>query len=336
MFGADGSPDQPTQVLRPLEAAALADPGARTEVLARPAVGAGPGTTGGPSGAGAEGEPGGTQPTGRAVPLVERQVAAELGVYVGAGLVLLAFLGAALRGWAGWDPTMRGSAVGLTALALVASGLFVRLPWGRRTTAQRRRAVSVLITAGLALAAVGSAAGLHLGQASGGVEGVLQAVAVVLAMAGGCAVARTPLSETGLLGALAWAVWALVPVGPGTWWCLVGLGVAWAGLGLRLARAPRTAVTTGTALALVASVGLAQGQWAWPVRGALLALAVVGLGRFLRGGANGWLALGVGAAMALSGAVAGGALSPALTLMVAGVTTMAVSGLALRGARRTA
>jgi hypothetical protein len=88
-------------------------------------------------------------------------------------------------------------------------------------------------------------------------------------------------------------------------------------------------------LALGAAVGLAQGQWAWPVRGALTALVAVGLIRFLRGGEGAWLALGAGAATALAGSWAGGTLGPVVALILAGMATMAVSGIALRSTRRS-
>ena len=315
----DAAPEQPTEVLAPVDASALADPGAATEVLVRPA-----------DRSTSRGEPPVSPP---AAPLLDRRTAAEAGVYVGAALILLAFLGAALRGWPGWDPTRRGIAVGLTATALLATGLFVRLPWRRRLGAQRRRAVSALLTSGLALAATGAALALDIGQGSVGGGRWLHAALVVLGMAAACAIARTPLSETGVLGALAWTIWVVVPAGQGTWLALVALGIVWALLGRRWARGRRKAVVAGVGVALIASVGLAQGPAAWAVRGVLLALAGVGLVRFLRGGGNAWLALGVAAATALSASVAGGALSPALALMVAGMTTMAVSGLALRSTR---
>ena len=207
------------------------------------------------------------------------------------------------------------------------------MPWRRRTSSQRRRAVSVLLTAGLALAAVGSAVGLHVRQGSVGGSAVIQVGAVALLMTSAVLVARTPFSETSVLVALAWAIWVLVPAGEGTWLGLVLLGLAWAAAGARWARGRRTAAVAGVGLALAASVGLAQGSWGWGVRCALLLAAVVGLVRFLRGASNAWLALGIGAATACAAAVAGEALSPALALMVAGATTMAVSGLAMRGAR---
>jgi hypothetical protein len=90
----------------------------------------------------------------------------------------------------------------------------------------------------------------------------------------------------------------------------------------------------GTGLALVASVGLAAGPWAWWARAGLIALTVGGLGAFLRGHANHWLALGAGSATALAASVAGATLGPALALLVGGLATVIVSGIALRSARR--
>jgi hypothetical protein len=91
----------------------------------------------------------------------------------------------------------------------------------------------------------------------------------------------------------------------------------------------------GAALALVASVGMAAGPWAWPTRAALAAVAILGLGAFLRGRANYWLALGAGAATALAASVAGHVVGPALALLLGGLATMVVSWVALHGTRRT-
>ena len=145
------------------------------------------------------------------------------------------------------------------------------------------------------------------------------AVGVVVAMLVVNLVARTPVSESGLLGALAWATWVVVPPGPGTWAFLVGLGV---GVGrARACAGPGAAgrpMVLGAALALVASVGMAAGPWAWPTRAGLAAVAVLGLGAFLRGRANYWLALGAGAATALAASVAGDVVGPALALLLGG------------------
>ena len=60
----------------------------------------------------------------------------------------------------------------------------------------------------------------------------------------------------------------------------------------------------------------------------------MGLGLFLRGRANYWLALGAGAATALAASVAGDVVGPSLALLVGGLATMVVSWIALRSARR--
>lgn len=307
-----------TEVLDRLAAGAVADPQAHTEVLAR--------ATTDPS---AEGLP---RPAPAA--LLSRRQAAEVGMYAGAGLVALAVGGAIARGWDGWDAAMRAASVGLTALALLTAGLFLRLPWTRRAGEERRRAVSAMLSLGAGLALVASGVGLGVGQAVPGATAGAHAVVGVLAMLAVCAIARSALAELGLLLATAWAAWVVVPPGPGTWAALVVLGAGWALAGLRWARARRTAAVAGSALALVASIGLAQGPWAWPARGGLAALVVVGLVTFLRGGANPWLALGAGSATALAASVAGAALGPALALLIGGAATMLVSGIALRSARR--
>jgi len=272
------------------------------------------------------------------VPLVSRRVAAEIGMYAGAALVLVSVGGVVVRGWSAWEPGVRWAFAGLTTVALVAAGLFVRLPWSRSLGGERRRAVSALLTTGVAVAATGVGVALGSGQGAQSADpgSTALALAVVLAMLVVNVVARTPVSESGLLGALVWAAWVVVPPGPGTWAFLVALGAVWAGLGGRWARGRRTAMVLGGAVALVASVGMAAGPWAWPTRAGQAAVAVVGLGAFLRGRANHWLALGAGASTALAASVAGDVVGPALALLVGGLATMVVSWIALRSARHGA
>lgn len=324
-----------TEVLDVARAGVLADPGAATQVIGRtPVVGPGPARSSGP-----DPQPGAVAPP----PLVSRRVAAEIGMYCGAALALVAILGVVVRGWSAWDWTLHVVFVALSTSTLVAAGLFLRLPRRRVLGAERRRAVSGLLTTGVAVASSGIAVALRAGQdpgaaaaaAAGSGPGSLAVAAVgaAVAMLAVTALARTPLSETGLLVALAWAAWVVAPPGPGTWAFLAGLALTWAVLGHRWARGRRTAVLLGVSLALACSVGMATGPWAWPTRAALAVVAAVGLGAFLRGRANAWLALGAGAATALSASVAGDVVGPALALLLGGVATMVVSGIALRGAR---
>jgi hypothetical protein len=237
-------------------------------------------------------------------------------MYTGAALVLVSIGGVVVRGWDAWDPGLRWAFAGLSTVALVAAGLFLRLPWSRPVSDERRRAVSALLTTGVVVATTGMAVvlGSTQGSSSADVGQAAAAVGVVLAMLVVNLISRTPVSEAGLLGALAWAAWVVVPPGPGTWAFLVGLGVVWAGLSVRWARGRRTSMVMGATLALVASVGMAAGPWAWPTRAGLAAAAVLGLGAFLRGRANYWLALGAGAATALAASVAGDVVGPALAL----------------------
>ena len=320
-----------TEVLDAPVAAALADPGAMTQVIsAAPVIGA--------DGAGvARGgiDHGVTVPAMGPPPLVSRRVAAEIGMYMGAGLVLAALGGLVIRGWSTWEPAIRGAFLGLASVALVALGLFIRLPWRRVLSDERRRAVSSMLTTGVAGAAMGVAATLGgaPGVAPDGSRNAGVAGAVVLALAVVNMVARTPLSETVLVASIAWAVWVGVAPGPGAWAFLVALGVLWAGVGMRWARGRRTAGVFGAGLALMASVGMAEGPWAWPTRAALAAVAVLGLLAFVRGRANLWLALGAGASTALAASVAGAVVEPAIALLVGGLATMVVSWVALRSAR---
>jgi len=266
-------------------------------------------------------------------PLLSRRAAAELGMYCGAALVLVAGLAVAARGWGDWASAQRVGAQVLAAVALVAAGLFARLPWQRPMGDERRRAVSSLLTAGASVAVVASGLAADVGQAGAPAASTLHAAGAVAALLAVNLVARTPASETGLLLALAWAAWVGL-TGAWVWAALLALGCAWAVLGLRVALGRRTAAAAGSALALCAAVFLATGAWAWPVRIALVAAAVAGLGQFLRGRPNPWLALGAGAASALAASVAGGVVGPAPALLVGGLATMAVSAVALRGARR--
>lgn len=328
-----GPTHAPTEVLDAQVAAAVVDPGASTQVLSRGPV-MGSGAPPGADGAGGSAPPVPSPP----VPLVSRRVAAEIGMYAGAALVLVSVGGVVVRGWSAWEPGVRWAFAGLTTVALVAAGLFVRLPWSRSLGGERRRAVSALLTTGVAVAAtgVGVALGSRQGALSADPGSTALALGVVLAMLVVNVVARTPVSESGLLGALVWAAWVVVPPGPGTWAFLVALGAAWAGLGVRWAQGRRTAMVLGGAVALVASVGMAAGPWAWPTRAGQAAVAVVGLGAFLRGRANHWLALGAGASTALAASVAGDVVGPALALLVGGLATMVVSWIALRSARHGA
>lgn len=330
-----GGPDYAdTGILDAHVAGSVVDPSASTQVLSRePVIGPGQSTYADRAN---EGLGESASPPPAPAPLVSRRVAAEIGMYTGAALVLVSISGVVARGWAAWDPGLRWAFGGLASVALIAAGLFVRLPWSRTVSAERGRAVSALLTTGVAVATtgVGVALGSAQGAMSAGPGNAALALGVVLAMVGVNVVARTPVSESGLLGALAWAAWVVVPPGPGTWAFLVGLGVIWVALGVRLARGRRTAMALGAALALVAAVGMAAGTWAWPTRAGLAAVTILGLGAFLRGRANYWLALGAGAATALAASVAGDVVGPALALLVGGLATMVVSWIALRSARR--
>ncbi len=343
-----------TEVLDVARAGALVDPDAWTQAIGcapvigpGPTVGLGSAQTGpahtGPVQAGqAPGAPGADAP-GAPAALVSRRVAAEIGVYCGAALALVAILGVVVRGWSAWDSTLHVAFIVLSTATLVAAGLFLRLPWRRVLGDERRRAVSALLSTGVAVASIGISVALRPSQdpgaattdvaGSGSGSLAVAAVAAAVAMLAVTAVARTPLAETGLLISLAWTAWVVAPPGPGTWAFLAGLAVVWAGLGYRWARGGRTAVLVGVSLALACSVGMATGPWAWPTRAVLAVAAAVGLGAFLRGRANAWLALGAGAATALAASVAGDVVGPALALLIGGVSTMVVSGAALRGVR---
>ncbi len=255
-------------------------------------------------------------------------------MYLGAALALVALGGTVVRGWAGWGPLAHGSFVVLAATALLALGVIVRLPWARQPTDQGRRATSTLMTLGAAVALVGAAGALGVAGRAGqaGSRAALAGVTACVVLLLVNLVSRTPLSESGLLLALVWSGWALAPTGASTWAVLTGLGVMWAGFGHRVARGRRTAGALGSALALVACVGLGAGPWSWAARAGLATGAACGLGMFLRGGANHWLALGAGASTALAASAAGVVAGPAVALLAGGLATMTVSWIALRRA----
>lgn len=253
-------------------------------------------------------------------------------MYAGAALVLVAVGGVTARGWGDWAIPMRAAVSILTSLGLVAAGLFARLPLSRTLGAERRRAVSSLLVTGVGIGVAGVSA--VLGAQGAATATGAAALAGVLAFVLVNAAARTALSETALLGSLAWLTWVVLPDRPARWAAVLALGVAWVLAGVRWAAGRRTAAVAGASVALAAGVGVAVGPWAWPARLGLAVVAVLGLGAFLKGRANYWLALGAASATALAASVAGDVVSPALALLIGGLATMAVSGVALRHARR--
>ena len=148
---------------------ALADPGARTQVLSRgPVTGAAGSRATEPargrarSACGRRAAPGPAgQPTGRGRDRDVRRCRPDAASRSVASSCVAGPLG---------SPGVRWSFGGLTTVALLAAGLFVRLPWSRALSDERRRAVSALLTTGVAVAtigvgvAVGSVAGCAVGR----------------------------------------------------------------------------------------------------------------------------------------------------------------------------
>ncbi len=289
------------------------------------------------------GEPSGPQdrgPTGLGG-ILARDMAAEVGIYLGGGLVAIAFAVVISRTWPEWGQSARWLGPSLLAVALLATGLLLRLPLLSSIegplAAPRRRGISALLTAGATLAVVLMGIVLSVDEVSPiGVRALHGGVALVAALAV-TTLARSPMAESVVLLALSWSCWLLFPAGPWAWVALATLGLcwsllAWGRLGrLQVIRGERTAAVLGGLVALAACVGLAAGPWAWPTRGILVCVAGWGLMSFVRGGATAWLFLGAGAAAASGAAVAGDLLGPALALCAGGAATMLVSWLALRG-----
>ncbi len=241
-------------------AAAAADPFRDTTMLVRPQAG---------------------EEHQRPEPLMSRERAAEVGIYGGAAVMLVAVVGIAARLWAQWDGVERLVTTGLAAASLILGALWLRAPWGRSASPACTRGVSVMLATGVLAGGVGTALLFGLGQSSDPVAGLGHALASVAVMVAVNAVARTPYSETALLGALTWLGWVGLPDGPILWLGLLGLGVAWVGLGVRFARGPRTAAVAGAGLALASAAVMAAQPGAWVARGVLAVLACLGLWGFL-------------------------------------------------------
>lgn len=325
MSSSRAAPEDTTVAAAPGSAA---DPAEETQVLGIPA------------------QPMSIGPRDAPVAAVSRRVAAEIGMYAGALLVLLALGSAVLRGWADWEPGSRWATAILASLALLAPGLWARVSATQPLSAQRRRAVSAMVTCGTVVGIGALAVAIDPTPGTGQAGTVALAVGAVLAGAASVVAGRSPLSETWLLAGLAWAAWLLVPRGPVAWTVLTAIGAGWALAacgpwvvrGRTLLpphghlRGRRTALVVGPGLALLGGVALAMGPWAWPARLALLLVAGAAFTMFRRGAANHWLALAAGSGTALVAAVAGDVLGPALALLMGGVATMALSWLALRSA----
>jgi hypothetical protein len=262
--------------------------------------------------------------------LLSRERAAEVGMYCGATLILVAVLGIAARQWEQWDGVERLLTTSLAATGLILGGIWLRAPWARPAGAARLRGVSVMLSTGVVSGAAGTALLFGLGQGSDPLAGVGHALAAVALLTAVNAVARAAFSETALLAALTWLGWVALPAGSGLWLGLVALGVGWAGLGLNYARGRRTAAAAGAALALTAAAALAAQPGAWVARAVLAVTTGAALGAFRTGRPPYWLALGAAAACALAAGTAADALSPAPALLAGGLAMMAVSGIALR------
>lgn len=262
-------------------------------------------------------------------------VAAEMGVYVGAGLMALTAVLVAISGWPDWSGRTRVAVVASSGIGLVAAAVWLREAGCSALAEARRRATSVLLSTAIVLL---------LGPIWGGVMASsnkppwglpLIAFGGLLVTWGADRLAHSPISQTAIL---LWA--ALMVLGmPQGWrvWCLpalVGLGLAWSVLGWRYLPARRCAVVSGVLLALGACVVAANGVWSWPARGLLLATGLGSLWRFLRGGRNAWLALGVAGWAALAATAAGAILGPLLALAIGGAVIVAVSLIALRTSLR--
>ncbi len=292
---------QITTVLDPIAAGALADPFLPTTVLSAPA----------------------TSPTGASATKVglSREVAAEIGMYVGGVLVVAAGVLMTWRGWPQWSARQHLALVSAAVLGLLALGGWLRLPAVRSVSAQRRRAISTLMSGAAVVAAVA------LPSPVGGGLAVLLAVGVN-------AVARSALSETAvLLGAL-----AVLSGGDATnqrlGLLVIALGAGWFALGVKVLRGRQTAVVCAAMVILLGLIVLAASPWQWPARIVIAVVTGGALVRFARGGGNPWLALGAAAATALGFSLAGAFLGPVVAVAAGGAATMVASWFALRGARR--
>lgn len=259
-----------------------------------------------------------------------RVVAAEVGVYLGAGLMVLTGVLGTISGWPDWSGRTRVAVVSASGLGLLAAAAWLREAGGAELAAVRRRATSGLLCTAIAVL-LGPIWGAFLAGSDQPVWALpLVALAGLLLTWGADRVAHSPYSQTAIL---VWA--ALIVIGvPQAWrvWCLpalVGLGLAWAVLGWRYMPARRSAAVAGVLLALGSCAVAATGVWSWPARGLLLATGLGAFWRFLRGGRSAWLALGVAGWAALAATAAGAVLGPLLALAIGGAVTVAVSLVAL-------
>lgn len=280
----------------------------------------------GATGPGSEDPHQGDQP-GRA--RLARSVAAEVGMYAGVGLVAAAGTLAGYAAWPGWSSAVRVTVLLTAGVGALAGAAWLRAIGPVPAADPRERAISALFAAGL-LVLVGAGCVL-----AGGAAGATAAVLGV-GLLGMMALTRaypTAATETGVLVMALWlALAGSATLGVWLYPVIAMLGGLWAVLGWRWARGQRTAAVTGTVVGLSACVAAANGTWDWPARVAILALGVVALLRFRRGGRNFWLALGIVAMASLAATLAGAALSPLLALAAGGVAVFLVSWAALRSA----
>jgi hypothetical protein len=262
-------------------------------------------------------------------------VAAEIGVHLGVALVVMAAAMGAISGWPSWSDRTRVAVMVAAGLGPLASAAWLRDAGGPELAEQRRRATSTLLTAGILVLAGGAWGAVRAGTERFGWGLPAIALGGLLATWGADRVANSPVSQAALL---AWAAALVVGLteSAGTWClpALVVLGTAWSVLGWRYLSARRTAAAAGVVLALGAAVIAANGYWAWPARLLLLATGVGSAWRFLAGGRNAWLGLGVAAWAALAASAAGAILGPLLALAIGGAVTVAVSLVALRNSVR--
>lgn len=288
-------------------------------------------------------------------PRVERrsmsQLLVEVGLYVGSALVVASLVVLVAQSWEGLSVATQ--AVTLGATALVAAGLGVWAAHGALAATARRRLAGVLMCAAAAasagtvallvgddaafvgVAALGTAlAVLVLAQvvaASAVTEVALFAVSFMLVQVLGQELRPEPTTQVDGFGdeiAMTTTFDRLLPLAAVAFGLLWSLGISRVLLHHELAVALGLLATATGALPLAGTpetraVGLV----------ALAALATIGFWRFLVEGLWPWLAGAIASLTALVFWLVGGAHSPALAILAAGLVMLATSAASLQWTR---
>lgn len=287
--------------------------------------------------------------------------------YVGAALVASAALTFVAQSWEAWGYPIRLGLVAGAAVVLYAVAIWVTVASGGRSGladaehGNRRRLVALLVS--LAAITVGGLVALIIDWQQLWIDAARDPWIIPPAVAAfaGAAVAvwlvGNVLTTLAMAATSAWSgiVLGSFAVGDGpTWWMPILIAVSgaiWLAIAPRVLAVPVLSEALGMAWILVflgplAMTDLRAGDSVegmpddmriatWIARGALIALAVVALIVFARGGSWAWGVGGIISATFAALGIAGQAMGWVAGLLAAGVVLLAVSGLLLLMRRRT-